>query len=201
MAAVDLTGIVKWTTGKPRFIDFGGELTPGLGGPVQRVNRMGNRFGIDCAGVPVPEYPDGEILTATLRLAKQNGAIFPWPVPRGAPATSYGSPVVNGAVAAGTSVPIRGLTVGAVIRFGQFFSIITGGWRYLYAHAGTSVAADGSGHATVTIDPMLRASLVDGDVVELATPKIQGLLSSGDLEWDIMLEPFTRIDFNISEQK
>lgn len=200
MAAVDLTGIVKWTTGKPRFIDFGGELTPGLGGPVQRVNRMGNRFGCDFAGVPVPEYPDGEILTGKLRLAKQNGAIMPWPVARGAPATSYGSPVVNGAVAAGTSVPIRGATVGAVIRFGQPFNIITGGWRYIYFHAGTSVTVDGSGHATLTVDPMLRASLVDGDTLDFA-PKIQGLLTSGDLDWDVMLEPFTRIDFTISEQK
>jgi hypothetical protein len=201
MSAVDLTGLIKWSTGKPRFIDFGGELTPGLGGPVQRVNRLGNRFGIDVAGVPIPEYPDAEALVAWLRLAKQNGAIFPWPTPRGAPATSYGSPVVNGAVTAGTSVAVRGLTVGATIRFGQFFSIVTAGWRCLYAHAATAVVADGAGHATLTVDPMLRVSLADGDVVELATPKIMGFLKSGDLDNEIMLAPFCRIDFSIAESK
>lgn len=187
MASVDLTGL-PLRTATPHYIDNGGELT-GFLGDMQRINRLGDRSGlsIDCAAVK--EEPDGRIWTQKLRLAKKQGALFPWPQP-GLKVGAPGAPVVDGAVAGGTSLPIRGLTPAYPIRFGQAFSIIHGGRRYLHFAAAEAVA-DGSGDATVTIDPLLRVSLSDGDIVEIAKPMIEGLLASGDLAWDIMTEPFT----------
>lgn len=194
--AVLLSGFSYRTAG-PRLIDFGGELTPGLGAEVQRLNRLGNRFAIELELPPVREEPEGRILAAKLRLAKTQGALFAFPQP-GLAIGAPGNPVVDGAVTGGTSLPLRGLTPHYAIRFGQFLSIINGGRRYLYS-AAAAATADASGEAIVTIDPLLRRELADGDVVELAKPMIEGLLATGDLPWGIMLAPFLELGFSITE--
>ncbi|HEY1605625.1 MAG TPA: hypothetical protein VGF77_08490 [Allosphingosinicella sp.] len=189
----------KLRTGKPYLLDYGGELTPALGGAVQRLNRLGNRYAIDVTVPPLPEEPDGRIVTALLRQAKSEGALYPFPQP-GLKIGAPGAPVVAGAVAGGTSLPIRAATPGYAVRFGQFLSIVHGGRRYLHsAAAPVVVAADGT--AAITLIEMLRTPLSDGDTVELAKPMIEGLLASGNLSWDIQLEPYTGVAFTISEQK
>jgi hypothetical protein len=196
--SIDLSAL-KYRTAKPRYLDYGGELVPALGGPIQRINRLGNRFALQVHLKTVPEEPDGRIIAQMLRLAKQQGAMFRWPQP-GLQIGAPGSPVVDGAVSGGTSLPIRGATPHYAIRFGQAVSIIHGGRRYLAtATAPTIVGADG--RATVPIDPMLRTALSDGDTVEIAKPMIEGLLDSGDLEWEIMGSPFSSYSFTIREQK
>lgn len=198
MAAIDLTGL-PYRSATPRYLDFGGEQT-GFLGDTQRINRLGNKMGLAIACAPVKEEPDGRIWTSKLRLARQQGALFPWPQP-GLKIGAPGTPLVDGAVAGGTSLPIKGLTAYYAIRFGQAFSIIHGGRRYLHFAAAQAIA-DASGDATVTIDPMLRMSLSDGDTIELGVPMIEGLLGSGDMEWDIMAEPYTGIGtITITEQR
>ena len=61
--------------------------------------------------------------------------------------------------------------------------------------------ADAAGTLTLTLTPMLRTPLSDGDVVELARPMIEGLLESGDLEDEVMTEPFVQFSFTITEQR
>jgi hypothetical protein len=194
--AVLLSGL-KIARARVRMLDFGGELTPGLGGMVQRINRMGSRYALDVELPPLPEEPDGRLLTTKLRQAKQEGALFPFPQPSlhiGSP----GAPVVDGTGIAGTTLPLRGLTPHYAIRAGQFMSVITAGRRYLYAAAAQAIA-DASGSVTVTIAPMLRAEPTDGDIVEIGKPMIEGWLGAGDLEHEMMLEPYFGIRFSITE--
>jgi hypothetical protein len=187
-------------TAGPQLIDFGGELVPGIGAAVQRINRLGNRFGIAVEMPPVPEEPEGRILAGLLRLAKTQGALFPFPQP-GLEIGVPGSPVVNGTVAGGTSLPVRGLTALYTVRFGQFFSIIHGGRRYLHS-AAAETTANGSGNAVIVLDPTLRTDLADGDVVEMAEPKIEGLLETGNVKWAIRTEPFTDgLGFTVTESR
>jgi hypothetical protein len=189
--SVDLSSI-DFRTARPRYRDFGGVLTPPLGGAQQRINRLGNRYALVLELAPIPEEPDGRLATALLQRAKVEGASYPWPQP-GLAVGAPGAPEVDGAVAGGTSVPFRGLTANYAIRRGQYFNFIHDGVRYLH-HAVAQAIADASGDATVTIHPELRVSLSDGDEIVLAKPLIEGLLEGGDLEWDVMTEPFTGLD-------
>lgn len=196
--AVDLSD-VPWRSAKVRMLDFGGELTPPLGGAVQRINRLGSRFAIDVALAPVAQEPEGRELTSLLRQAKTEGALFAFPQP-GLAIGSPGAPVVDGAVAGGTTVPISGLTPNYAIRRGQFVSFIHDGRRYLHSAAEPGLA-DAAGDVELTIEPMLRIALADGDEVEVARPMLEGLLEGGDLEHEIMTEPFIALGFSISESE
>jgi hypothetical protein len=170
------------------MIDMGGEQTSPFGSST-RVNRMGNHFAIELELPPIREEPDGRTLSALLRLAKREGALYRFPQP-GLAIGVPGSPVVDGTVAGGTSLPLRGLTPHYAIRFGQFLSLVHAGVRYLHS-AAAAVIADASGEATVTVDPMLRTNLSDGDTVELAKPMIEGWLGGDSVGWRAMTEPFT----------
>lgn len=196
--AIDLSD-VPWRTAKVRMLDFGGELTPPLGGPVQRINRLGTRFAIDVALAPVSQEPEGRRLTSLLRQAKTEGALFAFPQP-GLAIGAPGTPVVDGAVAGGSTVPLAGLTANYAIRMGQFMSFVHGGRRYLHAAVAEAVA-DATGDVEVTIEPMLRVSLSDEDEVEIGRPMLEGLLEGGDLEHEIMYEPFIALGFSIAESE
>lgn len=194
MTAIVLTGI-KVRTATVRILDFGMLLTPPLGGPVQRINRLGNRYAIDIEVPPMKEEPDGRRFTVLLERALANGAAFPVPQTdlRIPPA---GAPLVNGAVASGSTLPLRGLTPNFMFRAGQYLSISHSGRRYL--HRVTAEAfADGAGVASVTLTPMLRTPLSDGDAVEVERPLIEGWIQAPS--WELMTAPFTSVRFTISE--
>lgn len=196
---IDLTSRF-FRTGKPRFLDYGGELAGPLGGDVLRLNRLGSRFALEVSWALVPEEPDGRTLAQDLRLAKEQGALYRFPQP-GLRIGVPGAPVVDGAVAGGSIVPLRGLAPGYAFRYGQFLSFVHDGRRYLHSAAALAIAG-GAGDVELTIHPMLRISLADGDVAEVAQPMIQGLLGGGDIEHEIMREPLVGFPaFTITEAK
>lgn len=198
--SIDLAAIEPYLrVPTPAYVDFGGELTPLLGGPVQRINRLGNRYRLGYETAPVPEEPTGRVIAAWLRLAKTQGARITWPQP-GLVIGTPGTPLIAEAAEAGSTIKLKGLTAGYAIRFGQFFSIVHAGLRYLHSAAAQSTA-DGSGNATVVLNEPLRTDIDVDDVVEIASPKIEGLLQSGDLEWPGMLEPYVQFSFTIAESR
>ncbi|HEY0116291.1 MAG TPA: hypothetical protein VGB54_11255 [Allosphingosinicella sp.] len=192
MAAIDLSAY-KFRTAGLRMLDFGGEIVPPLGGPVQRINRLGNRFSIELALPPIRQEPEGRILAAKLRLAKQNGALYTFPQP-GLVLSGAPTGAISGAVAGGTAISISGLSNGQPFVLGQFISIIVAGRRYVHGVA-ADTAANAGGVASLTIDPMLRVSLSAGQTVEIAEPKLEGLMIGGDsVPWNLELEPFMTFD-------
>lgn len=180
-----------------RLLDFGADLAPPLGGVTQHVARIGTRFAVDYEMPPLAESSDGRVFLSKLRQAKSDGALYPFPQ-FGVVTGSPGSPLVAAAASGGTTINVKGLTPGYVIRDGQFFSVIHAGRRYVYA-AAAAVTASGTGIASLSIYPMLRTALTVDDVIEMAAPMIEGLLSSVD--WDVMQVPFNAVTFTISESE
>lgn len=86
-----------------------------------------------------------------------------------------GTPKVKGASQIGSSLLIDGLTVGYVIAKGRFLTVEHATRPSLHI-VKAAVTADGSGEATVTFWPPLRASPADNCDVELAAPYIEGFI-------------------------
>ncbi|MDX3884024.1 MAG: hypothetical protein QHC65_06355 [Sphingomonas sp.] len=182
----------------PSLLDFGGVLTPPLGGAAQKLNRTGDRHKILVRLPPMRSEPKGRIYAARLRHAQREGAIIRFPQD-GLIIGNPGAPVVDGAGQAGMVLNLRGFTAGYVVREGQFFSIIHGGRRYLYA-ARADMAAGEDGKMALPILPMLRVSPSDGAVCEFAAPMIEGFLDGGQVDWELLRQPFIQIpDFTITE--
>jgi hypothetical protein len=194
--AIELPSAPGIRSARPRLIDFGGEQEGALGGPSKRIDRAGNRYGIEITLPPLPEEPDGRIYLSRLRRAKKEGARYAFPQP-GFDVGAPGAAVVDGAGQTGTSLALRGMTPRYPIKEGRFFNIIQDGRYYLYAAAAQAiVAADGT--VTVTLEDMLRRITVDGATCVFGRPMIEG--SIGEVSWDVMLDPFIGVAFSITEK-
>ena len=173
---------------KPRLIDWGGKLIPILGGPSQTLLRLGTRFAFEFQLPQMPSEPTGRRWAASLMMAKLDGAIMPF-LQDGFDVGAPGLPTVDGAGQSGSVLIIENVTAHYAFRFGQFFSLVHGGRRYLHMVA-AQVIVGADGKASVPILPMLRVIPSDGDAVEVGRPKIQGSLVGNELAWDIGLEPY-----------
>ena len=182
----------------PYIVDFGGFLTPGLGGEVQRLDRMGNRFGIAVTMPPLESEEDGRILVGRLIRGKTEGVLTQFPLLSFDPG-SPGAPLVNGTGQSGKSLICDGFTAGYTIKEGQWFSLIHGGRRYLH-NVDAQVAANGSGQATLTISPMLRIEPANNAVLEFAQPMIEGFIHGEEWRWQMSLEHLIGIEFEVRER-
>lgn len=175
-----LLPVVRFEEAMPGMLDFGGILEPSTGGEAQRVNRLGNRMTLDITHQPETEA-EARMLLQDLLMAQTEGARMQWPawvMNVGQP----GSPLVDGAVTGGKTIPIKGLTPYYPIRKGQPMSIIIGGRRYMHFCDAESVA-DASGDAEIDVTPMLRKALAGDEVIELAVPYIEGALIGDGRQW------------------
>lgn len=182
---------------EPGLIDFGGFLTPPLGGEVQRLDRMGNRHRIAVTFPPAPSDKEGRILVSRLKRAKTEGLRIEFPLLDFSPGAP-GAPLVNGAGQSGTSLILDGFTPHYAIREGQWFSLETDGRHYLYS-VNAEVIADATGAATISINPMLRAEPADNDVCHFARPMIEGYAQGQDWAWQLSLARHIGVAFELEE--
>jgi hypothetical protein len=182
----------------PFLRDFGGVLTPFLGGEEQRINRVGNRFGLRVT-IPPKLYRDrGMVLVSRLLQARQDRLRMRWPLLGFNPGAT-GSPAIAATVTGGMAIPLKGLPAGYPIREGQFFSIIHNGRRYVHMFT-ADVAASGGGTVTASIFPMLRKGLSVDDVVELLLPMIEGFVLPGEeLSWRMSVDKMVDVSFSVVE--
>ncbi len=163
-------------------IDFGFLQRPALGGALRRVNRPGARFLIELSW-PTMLADDARVLVQQLTAAKFEGLRVAFPlqgVSQGDPGTAI---QVDGS-AGGTSLPLRGLWPGYVVQQGYWLTAIdSAGVHYLYQVA-ANVEVNSAGKAAVTVTPMLRAPLVDGNTVLLARPLIEGAVTE-EIGWEL----------------
>jgi hypothetical protein len=199
MAAIALPTCPLPDSMQPFLRDFGGHLTPFLGGPEQRINRIGTRFGVRYT-MPLMESEEARAFIARLMRGRFSRVLMPWP------ATEFdfgdpGGPIISASAGGGSAISVEGLDLGYTIREGQFFSIVHSGRRYVHMSTG-DVTPNGSGIAAIGIFPPLRTAVALNDPVELASPMIEGLVSPGDeLGWSIALELETAIAFSVVESK
>ena len=198
MAVIDLPAWAIPNSAEPYLRDFGGILTPFLGGPEQRINRLGTRFGIRLTLPPMRTRDDALIVQSRLLRGREDRLRAEWPQPdfdTGSP----GASAVSAGVTSGTSVPLKNMTPGYTVREGQMLSIRRGARRYMHMFAADGTVAAG-GTLQAAIWPMIRASLLSNDVVDIAAPMVEGLVSPGDeLSWQISVDRLASFSFTIAE--
>lgn len=169
----------------------------GVGGARLPIVRTGDHWAIEVETGPLSVLWGRSLMADVLSgTSEPVRVLIPQPgVDTGAP----GSPRINGADQAGSTVDLDGLTPWYVIRKGQFLTIVTGGEGRAYM-ATAEVIADASGEASVPIWPMLHVEPANNDSVEIAEPWIEGLIDDGG-DHDVGLLPLIEPDsFTIEEQ-
>lgn len=182
----------------PSYVDFGGFLEPALGGEVQRIDRMGNRFAIEVQMPPFPSADSGRIWVSRLIRGKAEGVRMEYPLLSFDPGTP-GAPLVNGNGQSGRSLAARGFTPGYQAKEGQFFSHVRAGRCYLYQLDADAVAS-GAGLLTLPISPMLRVEPVDGDQLLFAQPVIEGFVHGDEWSWRLGLDHNIGVKFEVRER-
>lgn len=198
---IDLTPLAPYSH-SPRLLDFGGFLAPSTGASVLRVDRMGNRHAVDYVLPPMmmeprdPRALSGRIWVSRLKRAKTEGAFMRFPQVDFRP-SPVGVPVVAVRTVGGRSLPIAGGQPGGLVREGQWLSVIHEGRRYLHSvDAEISFAEDGT--ATLSVTPMLRAPFDVGDAVEIAQPRIEGIILD-DFAWSVAGNRTVSLSFTLTE--
>lgn len=182
----------------PLVLKFGGVLTPFMGGEVQTIGRLGTRLALRVAMPPLRGVVARQF-QARLPRGMEERVILPWPLLDFEPGTPP-APAIN-ATSNGTAMSVKGLGSGFVLYEGQPVSVVSGGRRYMHIVIGNA-AANGSGIAAVGIWPPTRIPYAVNDVVEIAEPKIEGLVSPGDeMSWAYALEHTMGFSFTVVETK
>jgi hypothetical protein len=182
----------------PMLRDFGGVLSPFLGGPEIRINRVGTRFGITVTMPPLPSGSTGRVFVSRLLQARQERVLMPWPLLDFDPGV-VGTPLINTAVASGSSISIKGLPANYSAKEGQFFSVIRSGRRYVHMFTADTTAS-GAGVLAINIFPPLRTSLAVNDVVEMTQPMIEGhVLPGNEVTWEMALDRNIGLSFSVLE--
>jgi hypothetical protein len=194
---IDLTALeIKAAT--PHLHDWGGEMEPPLGGVTQRIDRLGSRHSIDVDVPPKAIEPDGRVWISRLKRAKREGGRIAFPQVGFDPGNP-GAPRVASFVAAGSTIPLKGLTAGYQIREGQWLSVTHANRSYLYS-IDAPVTANGSGLASVVITPLLRSQLAVDDVVNLADPVLEGWVSGDEFAWTLEEARTVGLQFTVKER-
>lgn len=196
---IDLPSHPAPAAAQPALIDFGGFLSPALGGPIQRIERMGNRFRISVTMPPMPSAKLGRSWVRALIQGKQEGARMAFPMMGFEPGFP-GNVLVNGASQSGRTLVVDGTTPNYVFREGQFFSIVTNGKHHLHMVT-AEVIANASGQATLPIEPMLRVPPANNDVCHFANPMIEGFIIGDEQAWSMGLGNFISLGFDLVERE
>lgn len=182
----------------PRLLTWANELTPVLGGPTMRLNRLGSRWEARVV-MPPMTYEAAMAWAAAFTKAETDTVVMNLYQPGFNPG-SPGTTLVNGAGQLGMSLNVDGFSGAYQVKPGQFFSIVISGQRYLYQATAAVTAA--SGAATLAFGPMLRKSPPNNGVVELAQPKIEGFAKLDDSAREVTADRLVHgFSFTITERE
>lgn len=163
---------------------------PYLGGPTQRLARLGDRWRLKVECRKMFASQAGPVIAAlTQGLSDKLIVAIPQP---GIDTSVWSNGTVNGAVTGGRTIVHAG--GGAAKQVGQFISIIVSGKRYV--HQITAVAG-----ATLTILPALKVPLAGGETIEFGTPKMEGFIEGNEQSWTIGLAENLGVSFEIKESR
>lgn len=161
------------------------------------IPRKGSRYRVLFVYGPHWEPSEIETMHARLIRGKQEGLRVPLPLinTQGNP----GAPLVDGAVVTGRVLPLKGMIAGYVVREGYWLSIVIDGQHYLHCvEVGGMVNA--SGNLTITLTEMLREELAGDEVVHLAKPMVEGLVTADTVSGGFDLARTSTIEFTIEER-
>lgn len=145
------------------------ELRPPAGGPIQRINRLGDCWTAQVV-LPPMTYATAMAWQADLRTAAET-VVMPIPQP-GLDVGNPGTPRVKGANQLGNALLVDGLTPGYSGKKGQFMSFAIAGQNFAYEFRSEWTAV--AGEALIPIQPLIRVSPADNALVNIAAPVIEG---------------------------
>lgn len=180
----------------PRVVSFDLHARPATGAAVQTIYRPGSRWALDFT-YPVMKANVARTFTSRLVRAQRAGLRMEVPL-LGVSQGNPGTPVIDGAYPSGTSLPLRGCAPGYVFDEGYWLTLIDAAGDYYLHQVVGSVAANGAGKATVSIETPIRAPLLDGASVLAATPMVQGFIE--EVSWGMRIGNFVDgIGFTLEE--
>lgn len=180
----------------PALLDTGIVQRDGSGAITGRWDRPGMRWRVDFS-LPKMKADTARVVISRLAQAKSDGLRIEYPL-LDVVQTGSGSPLVDGALASGSNLPLRGMTPGYVLKEGFWLAVqASDGQRCLHnVRVTTTVAVNGK--ATAIIWPPLRVPLVDGNLVLIDAPTIEGQLIS-DVGWSLTPDQLAETQFTIEE--
>lgn len=194
---IDLPSYPPPASAEPVFIDAGATV----GATVeQRVEKIGSRFGLSVSMPPMRGDKLGRQWIAKLLQGKSEGVRIAWPLQGFKPGVP-GAVKVNGAGQSGRTLVVDGASANYVFRAGQPFNHVPADGEELLYFIAEEVIANGSGQATLTIEPMLRLEPADNDNLEFGAPVICGFLEAGDLPWSLSIAKWTGLGFGLRERR
>ena len=192
----------------PYFIDYGGVTGGSIGGPDQRLDRLGSRWGCDFTTKPM-KGEEARIWIARLIVGVREKAIIKFPQP-GVVVLHPELDIFKPTMAANAEVGYAVTTFGgggtskATLKEGQFISWVQDGKNYL--HQSTRDQSAGAPEAE-GIDrfnfrfqpPVRRATVADGTKVNFTTPDIEGYVKGDAKKWNIDQARIYGLSFTIEE--
>ncbi|MBB3691450.1 hypothetical protein [Sphingomonas sp. BK580] len=155
---------------------YSGEQEGAFGGESLPIPRMGDRWAADIETAQLRLDAPGRDLVAALTQALTDDGSISIDQPNRPANMIAADGLVDGSGSGGTSLTVRGLPAGMAIARGIYFSIVHAGRRYVHMTTAASVVSS-AGKVALPIWPMLRFLTVDGEIVELAQPRIEGKLT------------------------
>lgn len=196
MAAVLLPALPGPRDMTVTYVDWGGTLRPALGGPAQRLNRLGTRHRAEFVMPPMP-IDTARIWVQRLKRGLHDGVIMEFPQPGFS--SGLGSGTVAVATSGGATLPVQlvaGID-GRVVLEGQYLSTGNGAWQLYAVDADTLVPNDGL--VSLGVTPLLRTPLLQGNSVRFTEVLIQGSLTGDEQSWTVNTAHHYGLSFGIEE--
>jgi hypothetical protein len=177
-------------------VDSGGAVEGSLGGDPDYIERPGYRYSVQYE-LPYLAMKEARIFESLLRQGSREDVSYPWPLDF-RPVVA-GAPLVDGSNPPGAVINLKGLTPGCVIRVGQPFAVVLADGAGCIHEATAEAIAGDDGKATVSVFPLTRRTFTNGLVVEIAYPRIRGILSwDGSTQGSFGARPYA---FSITERR
>lgn len=186
-----------------RVVDYevlggGFDVRTARGALAGRVVTPGGRFAVTVE-FPTMTYERAMALRSLMTSAKSEGLRMAMPL--GIEKQAGGTGAVDGSGAAGQSLPVKGLTPGAMIRQGYWVTVIDADGNHCLHQVAAPVRVGSDGKATLTVDFPLRTVLANNEVVLVAKPLIEGLITS-EVNWTLSIDHYvTGLTFRLEEME
>lgn len=194
---IDLTNI-RQTLSEPELVDFGASLRPFLGGPSQRLDRLGTRHAISVQMPPMYVESEGRRWIVRLIRAKQEDGFIRFPQVGFSVGPCGDAITVAVGAEGGRVLAITGATPHYAVREGQALTVVSNGRKFFYL-ASAQTVLDATGAGSIELDVPLREEATVGDAVNLARPEIAGRIMEDGWKWSIDTAGTVGLSFRIEE--
>lgn len=190
---IDLPTTPLAQSATPRYVDFGSIQKSVLGGPDQRINRLGNRFAVDYK-MPPMNADDAALWVGRLIRAKGELTRFYFPQP-GLALPNAAGVTVDPFVSGDEEISITGFNNLSEAKEGWFLSLVTisGVWSL------HQLTADISAPGTVGIWPPVRRDRPTATNGYFQAAAIEGYVQGDELSWDVGTAQKVGLSFTIAE--